>query len=83
MNVVILTPEKKAYEGTAQSVKVPGAGGDFEVLQNHAPIVSALTSGTVRVQAEGGQVTQFHILSGFVEVLNNNISILAQGLQAQ
>ena len=49
MNVVILTPEKEVFKGSATSVKVPGIGGAFEVLRNHAPVVSGLASGTVRV----------------------------------
>ncbi|MGB0864694.1 MAG: ATP synthase F1 subunit epsilon [Saprospiraceae bacterium] len=83
MNVVILTPEKEVFKGSATSVKVPGIGGAFEVLRNHAPVVSGLENGTVRVLAEGGKRLLFHINSGFVEVLNNEVSILAQGLTAE
>ena len=80
MNVVILTPEKEAFNGAAKSIKVPGKSGEFEVLNNHAPIISSLEQGTVRVLTESGDRILFQINSGFVEVLNNKVSVLAQGL---
>jgi F-type H+-transporting ATPase subunit epsilon len=80
MNVVILTPEQRAFEGTAKSIKVPGTGGEFEVLNNHAPIVSSLEHGTVRILTEIGEKIEYTINSGFVEVLKNNVSVLVQGL---
>lgn len=83
MNVVILTPEKEAFRGAATSVKVPGTSGEFEVLRNHAPVVSSLETGEVRVLAEGGDKVSFYINSGFIEVLNNEVSILAQGLREE
>ena len=83
MNVVVLTPEKEAFRGAATSVKVPGTSGEFEVLRNHAPIVSSLESGNVRVATQEGEKVLFHINSGFIEVLNNEVSILAQGLRVE
>jgi F-type H+-transporting ATPase subunit epsilon len=83
MNVVILTPEQEVFNGIAKSVKVPGTSGEFEVLSNHAPIISSLESGTVRVLTENGERKLFHINSGFVEVLKNEVSVLAQGLREE
>ncbi len=80
MNVVVLTPEQKAFDGTAKSIKVPGTGGEFEILNNHAPIVSSLEHGKIRILKEDGEKVEFVINSGFVEVLNNSVSVLAQGL---
>jgi F-type H+-transporting ATPase subunit epsilon len=61
-------------------VKVPGTTGQFQVLQNHAPLVSSLDAGKVYIQeSEGGMIT-FFIENGFIEVLNNQISLLVQGI---
>ena len=80
MNVIVLTPEQEAFNGAAKSIKVPGTGGEFEILNNHAPIVSSLGHGNVRILKENGEKVEFVINSGFVEVLNNSVSVLAQGL---
>ena len=77
MELVILTPEKELFKGTVKSVKVPGVRGQFEILANHAPIVSTLGAGVVRVlDSESGKF-EFPIERGFVEVLNNEVSVLA------
>lgn len=78
MKLTILTPEKKLYEGDVTGVQVPGAAGSFEMLNNHAPIISALDKGTVKVTAPTG-VKRFEIQSGFVECLNNNVTVLVEG----
>ena len=81
MNITVLTPDQTIYEGTVHSVKVPGIGGQFEVLKNHAPIVSALGEGLVRLQIEGASDMSFSIEKGFIEVLNNEVALLVQGYQ--
>ena len=83
MQVVILSPEKEVYQGEASAVKVPGAGGQFEILNNHAAIVSALSAGNVRVKQSDGQTVIYKIQGGFVEVINNEISLLVTGVEAQ
>ncbi|MEO1625459.1 MAG: F0F1 ATP synthase subunit epsilon, partial [Bacteroidota bacterium] len=64
MNITILTPDKEVFTGQITSVKVPGINGQFEILNNHAPIVSALGEGSVRVMKEGGESLSFSIASG-------------------
>ena len=81
MNITVLTPDKAIFEGTITSVKVPGTLGQFQVLKNHAPIVSSLEEGQVTIKKEGGEVMNFKIESGFIEVLNNEISLLVQGVK--
>jgi F-type H+-transporting ATPase subunit epsilon len=81
MNITVLTPDKAIYQGPIKSVKVPGVSGQFEVLNNHAPIVSALGEGTVRLKIEGVTDMTFGIEKGFIEVLNNEVSLLVQGYQ--
>ena len=89
MTLEILTPEKKLYSGDVYGVQMPGISGSFEVLEKHAPMVSALRAGKVKIlrdkaavssSASSSQhVTYFEIQGGFVEVLNNKVTILAEG----
>ena len=79
MNISVLTPDKEIFEGTITSVKVPGVSGQFEVLNNHAPIVSALGEGEVRLIKENGEKMTFAIEKGFIEVLKNKVALLVQG----
>lgn len=76
MNLVILSPRKEIFSGAVKSVKVPGSAGQFEILDNHAPIVSSLSKGEVRVTKDNGEKLTFNIGLGFVEVLNNEVSLL-------
>jgi F-type H+-transporting ATPase subunit epsilon len=73
----IITPEKKLFDGKVKLVKVPGTKGSFEILNNHAPIVSTLEKGTIKVITDGDVQELFEIQSGIVEVKANVISILA------
>ncbi len=79
MNLEILTPEEKVYNGEVSSVQLPGSKGSFEVLNNHAPLISSLEGGKINVKGDNVQ-EQFEIKSGFVEVLNNQIIVLIEGL---
>ncbi len=81
MFLEILTPEKKIFEGEVNGINLPGASGGFELLNSHAPIISALTKGTVKVNAKDG-VKSFSINSGFVECLNNKVTVLVEGAAA-
>jgi F-type H+-transporting ATPase subunit epsilon len=76
MNLLVLTPEKELYNGTIVSVKVPGINGGFEILKGHAPIVSALGKGLVRIIDSSGQKSEIEIAKGFIEVLRNEVSVL-------
>ena len=76
MLVELITPDKVVFSGEAESVKLPGTSGQFEALNNHAPVISSLEAGTVVVKtAEGSQ--DFEINGGIVEILNNKIIVLA------
>lgn len=78
MQTEILTPDKRLFSGKARLVSVPGSKGAFEILKNHAPIISTLEQGTIRVVDETGTEFSFDILKGVVECMNNQISILAE-----
>ena len=80
MNIVVLTPDKKVFQGEINSVKVPGVGGQFQILNGHAPLVSALGEGEVSIVKQDGQKVIFEISKGFVEVLRNEISLLVTGV---
>ncbi len=79
MNLIVLTPEQEYFNGEVTAVTVPGISGQFEVLDNHAPIVSALVKGQVSIRSSEG-TKQFSIEKGFIEVLNNEVALLVQGL---
>jgi F-type H+-transporting ATPase subunit epsilon len=73
----ILTPEKKLFEGEVKSVKFPGTNGEFEILNNHAPIISTLTKGDIRVLNIKNEKEIFNINGGVIEIQNNKIIVLA------
>ena len=64
MNLIVLTPDKKIFEGAITSVKVPGESGIFEVLNGHAPLVSSLAAGQIRIVKQGGTNQTFTIEDG-------------------
>jgi F-type H+-transporting ATPase subunit epsilon len=79
MRLEILTPDKTIFEGDVTSVTVPGVNGSFEVLNNHAPIISILEDGKVTIRT-GKESEQWSIKGGVVEVLDNKIMLLAEGV---
>lgn len=81
MNLIVLTPEKEIFNGDITSVKVPGINGQFEILNNHAPIVAALGKGEVRILDIKGEKKTFKIQKGFIEVLKNEVSLLVQSIK--
>ena len=76
MHLEIITPENKLFAGEAELVKLPGSGGSLEVLMNHAPTISTLMEGQIKVKESNGNLTHFEITGGVVEVKNNNIIVL-------
>jgi F-type H+-transporting ATPase subunit epsilon len=80
MNLEILTPEKKLFSSEVHGVQLPGVEGLFEVLDRHAPLVGALKAGRLKVMKDKSEhVAFFEIQSGFVEVLNNKVTVLVEG----
>ncbi len=77
MTLDIITPDKKVFTGEVTSVTVPGTSGTFQVKNNHAPIISALTKGTVKYKTGDGEKTM-QITSGVIEVLKNKIILLLE-----
>lgn len=80
MNLTVLTPDNEIFKGEVKSVKVPGADGQFQVLRGHAPVVAALVQGSVQLVKEDSNKMTFNINKGFIEVLNDEIALLVQGV---
>ena len=78
MHVTILTPETQLFEGEARAIVMPGLDGKFEVLDRHAPLISALTKGKIVLTDLKGEKHQFAIQNGFAEILKNEASILVR-----
>ena len=81
MLLEILTPAKSVYSGEVKLVKVPGSNGSFEILKNHAAIISTLTDGKVKVETESGEILHFKTSGGVVEVNNNHIIMLVESIE--
>jgi F-type H+-transporting ATPase subunit epsilon len=83
MNLEILTPEKKLFSADVYGVQLPGVSGLFEVLDRHAPLVSALKSGRVKVlKDKSNHLAFFDVQGGFVEVIHNKVTVLVEGAVA-
>jgi len=80
MQLDILTPEKKIFSGQATSVSLPGSAGRFQVLNNHAPIISPLKKGMIKVVADSKE-TSLNITGGLVEVMKNKVTVLVEGVE--
>lgn len=78
MHLEILTPDKKVYEGEIISVQVPGADGSFQVLKNHAPLISTLGVGKVKVVEADKSEKFFEVNQGVIEVVKNKIILLSE-----
>ena len=77
MLLEIITPDTKLFEGEVNSIKLPGTNGGFEILNNHAPIISTLTAGKISIATDNGQKKSFEIQGGVIEMQNNKIIVLA------
>ena len=77
----IITPSKIGFKGNVTSVTVPGTKGNFQVLVNHAPIISSLEIGEIKIEEQGNKTVHFATSGGTIEVSNNNIIILAESFE--
>lgn len=81
MKIEIITPDRKIYEGDIKSIRVPGKKGSFQVLKDHAPIISTLENGPVIMVDQDGNETKYEINGGVVEVKSNKIILLAESVK--
>lgn len=76
MYLEIVTPEKKLFAGDIKLIRLPGSKGSFEILNNHAPIISTLEKGPIKIVKEDGSEQEFDVNSGVVECVDNNVIVL-------
>jgi F-type H+-transporting ATPase subunit epsilon len=81
LDLEIITPSKSLYKGKVKSVTVPGSLGNFQILYNHAPILSSLEIGKIKVVDESDAEIEFATAGGTVEVRANYILILADSAE--
>ncbi|MCK5694314.1 MAG: ATP synthase F1 subunit epsilon [Bacteroidales bacterium] len=78
MLLEIIAPDQKLYSGEVDLVQVPGSKGSFEILRNHAPLISTLEEGRIKIVDVKGGTTFFEVNGGVIEVKNNKIIVLAE-----
>ncbi len=78
LQVEIVAPQGRVFQGEAQGVQAPGVEGSFEVLYNHAPMIAAFEVGPIRVTTAAGDQVFFATSGGMLEVLDNNVTVLAE-----
>jgi F-type H+-transporting ATPase subunit epsilon len=81
MNLEIITPDKKVFNGEASSVTFPGTEGQFQILNGHAPLVSTIGRGDIVIESSAGK-TVFSVDGGVVEVLKDKVLVLAEAILA-
>ena len=78
MFVEIVSPSGRIFSGEVTGVRAPGVEGSFEVLRNHAPMIAAISIGSLVITDKSGNPITFATSGGFVEVSNNSVTILAE-----
>ena len=78
MQLEIITPEQKIYSGDVTMVNLPGSDGSFGLLENHAPVISTLKTGTIKVVEKDNTEKTFDVKGGVIEMNNNKIIVLAE-----
>ena len=81
MTLEILTPERKIFSGDVYGVQLPGTTGLFEVLDRHAPMVSALKAGKLKILTDKTNTVSYTIQGGFAEVIHNKTTVLVEGAE--
>jgi F-type H+-transporting ATPase subunit epsilon len=81
MFLEILTPQKTIYSGEVNLVKVPGSNGSFEILKNHAAVISTLSPGELKFDAAAGETVHYRTGNGVVEVKNNHVIVLVDFIE--
>ena len=78
MLLEIIAPDQNLYAGEVDLVQVPGSKGSFQILKNHAPIISTLDQGIIKIVDQKGGVRFFDVDGGVIEAKNNKIIVLAE-----
>ncbi|NMB82564.1 MAG: ATP synthase F1 subunit epsilon [Ignavibacteria bacterium] len=83
LNVEIITPSKSAFNGKVKSISLQGTLGNFQVLFNHAPLLSTFEIGKIKIVGLDDKETEFATSGGTVEVLSNKILVLADSFESK
>ncbi len=78
MHLEIITPDKKLFSGEVELIQVPGTKGSFEILNNHAPIISTLDAGSIKIRDMKHETSYIEIQGGVIEGKSNEIIVLAE-----
>ncbi|MFB0947865.1 MAG: F-type H+-transporting ATPase subunit epsilon [Oceanospirillaceae bacterium] len=81
MNLEVITPDKNVFSGEVTAVTLTGKNGSFQILKDHAPMVSTLAKGDLTIESAGKSQTMI-VDGGVVEVLNNKVLVLAEAVVA-
>lgn len=81
LKLEIVTPSKTAFTGDIKSITVPGSKGRFQVLKNHAPIISTFEIGMIKVELPDNKINYYSTAGGTIEVLDNNVLVLADSIE--
>jgi F-type H+-transporting ATPase subunit epsilon len=80
MFLEIITPDRKVFEGEVVSAIFPGSLGSFQVLKNHAPMISSLAKGPITYESKDGKHSVM-VSGGVVEILENKIVVMAESAE--
>jgi F-type H+-transporting ATPase subunit epsilon len=78
LQIEIVTPQKLYFSGEVVSVTAPGEEGQFQILKNHAPLISSLRPGKVKLSLADHSEQTFSISDGFLEVSSNKAILLTE-----
>lgn len=81
LNLEIIAPSKSVFKGEIKSITVPGTKGRFQVLKNHAPIISTLEVGMIKVDLPDGNANYYSTAGGTIEVLDNKVLVLVDSIE--
>ncbi len=81
LHIEIVSPSKPIFNGEVKSITLPGTEGNFQVLYNHAPILSSLTIGIIKIEDVNGNKRNISTSGGSVEVKNNSVVVLANSAE--
>lgn len=81
LNLEIITPSKTVLSGEIKSITIPGSGGSFQVLVNHAPLISTFEIGEIKIEDVQGKKLSYSTAGGTIEINNNKVLVLADSLE--
>lgn len=78
MNLEITTPDETLFKGEVMLIQLPGIDGSFEIMDNHAPLISVLKKGIIKIKINSEDEDYYEVKGGVVEVLENKVLVLAE-----